>query len=577
MLMANLDKVRGGELLAQAIEDKGIDTVFSLCGGFLNPVYEACLDRGIRVVTCRSEAEAGHMADGWARISRRPAVCLAGPEGSALTVPAMAEAFLERTPVIFITSSSIFKRLDRGGFKEINHARMAEPVTKYSVLVNAGKRIPEFFNKAYDLATSGYTGPVHVSVPIDFLYSSYEVAESDMERRFNLQARQPTNAPRPGEREVATLFDLLKSAKRPVIIAGHGVWWGHAEKAVEALATQLRIPLFNLPFHKKMFPFDSRTCMGLADVHQYPPSEEAFNEADLFILMGARVNYLVNFGDPTFFPKSAKIATVNGSWEEVSDNHIADHRVLGNIGETAQALGELAEQSGYNADGGWFDMQLERRGQWVERTLRELPMDDGLVHPLRMCLTVIDALGEKDYLLTDGGDCWSWIDTAVNIAGWQGKKIAGVLHPGVFGLIGVSVPFSNAAKLLNPDSRVVAVSGDGAMQCSGLAIETSIQHQIPIVVVVDNNKAYGMIKVQQQTLFKQGRHYGTDLRGTPFHSMVAALGGHGELVERIEQLPGALERAFESGIPACINVMTQTLRSPLTGGLIDRRSKSSIE
>ena len=162
-------RLRGGNLLARALRDKGVAHVFTLSGGFCNPALEGFMECGVAVVNCPHEQVAGHLADGHARITRQPTVCLVGPEGFANAVPAMMEAWGERAPVIFVTGSSTLKRDGAGGFKEIDDVGIAAPLCKYSARITDGARIREFVDRAWKIATGGYPGPVHLSLPVDIM------------------------------------------------------------------------------------------------------------------------------------------------------------------------------------------------------------------------------------------------------------------------------------------------------------------------------------------------------------------------------------------------------------------------
>ena len=182
-------KIRGGSLIARALKDKGIQHVFTLSGGFCNPALEGFMECQMEVINCPHEQVAGHIADGHTRITRKPAVCLVGPEGFANAVPSMMEAWGERSPVIFITGSSSLKRQGSGGFKEIDDVAIAAPLTKYSASITDGTRIREFVDKAYRIATNGYPGAVHLSLPVDIMFSSFSEDAGLEERPFSHKAK----------------------------------------------------------------------------------------------------------------------------------------------------------------------------------------------------------------------------------------------------------------------------------------------------------------------------------------------------------------------------------------------------
>jgi len=244
-------KIRGGNILARAFKEKGVEHVFTLAGGFCNPALEGFMECQMSVINTPHEQIAGHLADGHSRITRKPTVCLVGPEGFANAVPAMLEAGGERSPVIFVTGSSTLKRQGAGGFKEIDDVAIAAPLVKYSIQITDGERISEFVDRAWTAATSGYPGPVHISLPVDIMFSSFDEDAGRSERPYKRHAKKPALA-WPDPTRLATVIDLLKQAKRPVIIGGHGVWWSESEKKLAKVARDLRIPVFNVPYHSKL-------------------------------------------------------------------------------------------------------------------------------------------------------------------------------------------------------------------------------------------------------------------------------------------------------------------------------------
>jgi len=565
-------KVRGGILLARALQEKGVTRVFTLSGGFCNPALEGFMQCGIAVMNAPHEQVAGHLADGHTRITRNPAVCLVGPEGFANAVPAMMEAWGERSPVIFITGSSTLKRQGSGGFKEIDDVAIAAPLTKYSASVTDGERMSEFVDRAWKIAVSGYPGAVHLSVPVDIMFSSYPENAMRDERPFDRAAKRPPRA-WPCPDDLSGVLDVIRNADKPILIGGHGVWWSRAESRLEETARLLGIPVFNVPYHQKLLGEEHHAYMGLADIHQYAPSAFALRESDVVIMVGARLDNQMNFGNPPLFPESTRLICVNGSHEEIEFNRAADHVLLSDPIAFFDALKKLEP---FSRD--WLDANREKRGQWVEQTIAELPQLDGdRIHPLQLALDVQTAMEEQDCLVIDGGNTHFWSEIAINIAGWKGQKLDHILHPGSFSMLGVGVPFATAAKLDNPRRNVVVISGDGAFLSGGSSLEASFQENLPIVVVIDNNGGLDCISQQQERLFANRKHFATDFRDIPFHTMFEGLGGYGELVEQRQHIVPAIRRAIASGKTACVNVRTVGHISPIVLATTSKRDKASIE
>ena len=572
-------KIRGGKLLARALQEKGIEQVFTLSGGFCNPALEGMDECGMSVINTPHEQVAGHLADGFTRVGRKPAVCLVGPEGFANAIPSMMEAWGERSPVIFITGSSSLKRQGSGGFKEIDDVSIAAPLSKYSASITDGERIPEFVDRAYTIALSGYPGPVHLSIPVDIMFSSFEENAGREERPFNRKARQPARA-WPSPEDLERIVDLLRKARKPILIGGHGIWWSGAERRLDEVGGSLGIPVFNIPYHQKLLGEESEAYMGLADIHQYSPSKFALQEADVALMVGGRLDNQMNFGNPPLFPESLQLVCINGSAEELELNRAADLMLLSDPGVFFDTLLTLHQEGGISFDRSWFDENRRRRGIWVEEMLESITdskSTDKRLHPLQLALDLQGEMGSRDWLVIDGGNTHFWSEIAINMAGWQGKKLSGILHPGAFSMLGVGVSFALAAKLKHPGENVVVISGDGAFLSGGLSIEATFQEKAPITVVIDNNGGLTTISQQQERLFGVDRHVATDFRDIPFHSMFEGLGGHGELVEEHTQLKPSLKRAFNSGRTACVNVRTQDAISPIVLAMTNKRDKASIE
>ena len=217
---------------------------------------------------------------------------------------------------------------------------------------------------------------------------------------------------------------------------------------------------------------------------------------------------------------------------------------------------------------------------WEKHLLEEASEDaksKRKMHPLQLGVDVISEMADDDWLVFDGGNTHFWNEIAVNISGWRGKKLGGIMHPGNYSLLGVGISFGISAKAAHPNKNVVVISGDGAFLSGGLSIESAFQEGLPIIVVIDNNGGLDCISQQQERLFANGKHYATDFRDIPFHTMFEGLGGYGELVTSRDELKPALKRAIKSGKTACLNVKCRGVISPIVAATSDKRDKASIE
>jgi acetolactate synthase-1/2/3 large subunit len=300
-------------------------------------------------------------------------------------------------------------------------------------------------------------------------------------------------------------------------------------------------------------------------------------------MVGARLDNQMNFGNPPLFPATTELVCINGSHEEIDFNRAADLTLLSDPGAFLEALINHAKSPDFQEDRSWYDLNRQRRADWVAKMLADLereanaPEFGGRIHPLQLALDVQQAMGDEDWLVIDGGNTHFWSEIAVNLAGFQGKKLGGILHPGTFSLLGVGVSFAVSAKNIHQDKNVVLISGDGAFLSGGLSIEAAFQENRPITVVIDNNGGLDCISQQQERLFESGTHYATDFRDIPFHTMFEGLGGHGEMVTRREDIIPAVKRAMASGKTACVNVKVKGVISPIVLATTSKRDKASIE
>ena len=571
-------KITGGHMLARALRDKGVDRVFSLCGGFINPIYMGCLDYGIEVVGTRNEMEAGFLATAMARCTRKPSVCIAEPSGFTNYVSAVAEAYYGGDPVIFISASANSNNFDNKGFKEMPQAEVVKCMTKYSVEVSEAQRIGWFLDKAWDIATQHPAGPVQVCIPTNFLFTKQLDAEPPEGARRYDPTRNKIHRPTPNPADLAEIAELLRAAKNPVIIAGPGVWYSEADRDLAELCDKWNLPVFVPLTHSKSIDQAHRCAAGLIDYHQNHCSRMVGEEADVVLMLGAQLDFPLNFGEaPLINPKSTVI-TVNATARELSNNALSDVRVCSDVKMFIQALGEVPELGKAMAPD-WLERIQARRKEHVAEFEEILSGDSGgTVHPLRLCYEVLMSLGENDIAVIDGGDIAAWFETAINAWALQRRKIKGIFAPGPWEQMGTGPAFATAIQMANPDSRVVLITGDGSF---GLApgftpMETAVDNDIPVTIVVANNYQWGMIQNQQKAMWA-GKVVATSLRKMEYHPIMAAAGVFSQQTSDVDGIIAALGAARAQDKPGFIEVITEAAPSPITQGLVDMRVRTAIE
>jgi acetolactate synthase-1/2/3 large subunit len=548
-----MEKITGGLLLIRALKAHGIRRLFTLPGAPLFPVYEACLNEGIEVVTGRHESGLIHMAEGWSRATGNPSVVLVSPgPGLANSVPGLAIAFAECSPVILLSGIDVPANLGRGGRQELPQVEMCAPVTKWSSLLSSGKRIPEYIAKAFRIAASGMPSPVHISITSDTIAGLVEVEDGAMPPTAKTQ---PTAAAQAEPAFIQQALELLATAERPLIVAGAAAFWSQAGDLLQQFIETVKIPLMTVEQARGMVPDNHPYCFGdgYGTVNQ---AAQLQGRVDVLLLLGDRLDHPLAYG--TCFG-SAKIIHICPDAHEIGKNHPIECGVACDVRAATAQLLEAAKARTWKEPAEWVAMLRQTRFEQAERARRMSASTQPGVHPARIALEVEAMLDEQSILAFDGGDFSSWARYCMTA-----RRSGGWLASTVLGHLGVGLPYAMGAKLAFPEAKAVVMTGDGALGFSVMELETAVRYGIPVVIVVANDAGYGVEVYYQQKWFGPDRIVGTELTNTRWDLLTESLGGHGEFVDAPEQLRPALERAFASGKPACINVISQRTPSPQT-------------
>ena len=540
-------KVHGGWLVVRTLYELGVREIFSLSGGHINPIYDACVDFGIRLIDTHHEQAAAMAADAYGRVKREPGVCLvtAGP-GFTNAVTGIAGAYLSNSPCLLLSGKSGIEENDRLPLQDIDQQSLITPITKWARTIFDTKRIPEYISTAYKKAISGKPGPVYLGMPYEVLYESCNEEEID---RYNTTL--PSYRVEAAREAIAQAIEMLKSASRPVAIAGSGAWYSGADKELAKLLDKVKIPIFTLNFGRGIVSDDHPLCFGAASPSAPVAFKRITSEADLILLLGIRLSLYIGFGR-TFNPE-AKIIQVDIDPGEIGRNRPADLGIVGDVSKVLSQLSDYVEKHSIKLNyKSWVDQaKAWREDEWKKveeiRNSNKTP-----IHAVRVIKEVEDVLGEDGILAIDGGDTQVWADTTYRVT-----KPGHYVKGGPLGCMGVGVPFAIGTKVACPDKQVALITGDGAIGMNFMEFETAIRHKLPFVTVVCNDQSWGMTKHQLWITYGRERQtVGVDLPLIPFHELVRTLGGYGELVTEPAQIHGALIRALSSGVPALVNVTT---------------------
>lgn len=530
--------IRGYTLFGQAIAREGIGTGFFIMGGPMNDALTACMASGVRMIDVRHEQAAAMMAHAYARVLARPGLCMgaSGPGTINLTT-GLANALVDCAPVIAFGGASPLGQFCKGSFQEIDQLAIMRPVTKWAERVYEARRIPEYVNMAVRRAMAGKPGPVYIDIPGDVLYQEVDEADVVWPKPFDYAGR---GRPVADEATLSRLVEALGKASRPILITGSGVLWSEASEALRAFVDATGIPFYTTPQGRGVVPEDHPYFYGHS-------RSRAFKEADLVIVVGTRLNYVVSYGRPPRFSPDAVLARIDVDPAEIDGSERVD---IGVVGDARAVLDQLrhavAGSVGPERFAPWRDALGANEAARLPKHEASLANDQTPIHPLRLCKEVRDFIDRDTILVVDGQEILNFGRQSIPTFE-PGNR----LNSGPFGIMGVGLPFGIGAKAARPDGKVVVLHGDGSFGLNGMELDTAIRHSLPVLVVISLNGGW--------TADPERNKPGRDLGYTRFDEMAVALGGHGEYVEKPEDIRPALERAGKAvaeGKTAVVNVVT---------------------
>ena len=530
--------MNGSQILAEALERQGVDMFFFIMGAPMLMVESEALERGLRGIDVRHEQAAAMMAHAYARLRLRPGVCMAasGP-GVTNLITGVAHAWADGVPVIALGGSAPVGTWGRGAFQEIDQLAMMAPCTKWAARVHHPKRIPEFLDEAFRRAMSGKPGPVYLDLPGDVLFQEVDNGQIEWPEPWDPKTR---SRPQATPDEIASMLAMLEAAERPIVVAGNGVLWSEAEAELQAFVEQAGIPFYTTPQSRGMIPEDHPLSYLTA-------RSSAFREADLILVIGTRLNYVIGHAAPPRFDAGARRVRIDIDPEEIATS---PHLDLGITGDAKAVLRQLLEATRDRIGDGSFASWRERlRGRNSGKQAEQEAILGGTevpIHPLRLCKEIRDFIDRDAILVVDGQEILNFGRQTIPSFAPNHR-----MNSGVFGTMGVGLPLGVGAKLAAPDRQVVVLHGDGSFGMNAMEFDTAVRHGAAVLVVISLNGGW----TGDPERAKPGR----DLAYTRYDQIALTLGGHGEYVEDPDDIRPALERAAEAvaaGRPALVNVLT---------------------
>ncbi|MDD5466915.1 MAG: thiamine pyrophosphate-binding protein [Anaerolineales bacterium] len=535
--------IYGGGWVARTLRQFGVKQVFSLPGHQILSVYDAAEREGLDLISTRHEASAVYMAQALSFTQRTPGVALlaGGPElTNALT--GIAQAYFAGTPLVVIAGVNTLKKRDKGFPQDMEQLAVVRPFTKWARGCYDVRRIPEYIAAAFRQAMRGQPGPAYVEIPYDVMET--KAAPGEVRRVEKPERLRPCGEP--GALEA--LGRLLEGARRPLAIAGSGALWSRAAAELQAFVEKTSVPLL-LTTGALAMPFPEEAICGWGSMGAGRPAMQAISQADLILVLGTRINFLMGFGQPPFISPRQKLVQIDIQGEGMGANRRVDLGIVGDLKATLQAFNELPVKM--KPLDGWRE-RLRGQSQRFERELLKLAEGEGTrIHPMRLVQELEAARTDDSLLVLDGANSILWALMGVKAHAGGGVLISTL---GELEAIGAGVPQALALKRAHPERQVILHTGDGSFGYGAMEMETAMRYGISLVVVVHNDGGWGMTRDMQTEFFGKRGEAGHQLGVVRYDRVVEALGGHGEYVERAEDIRPALVRALRAGKPACVNV-----------------------
>ncbi len=543
----------GGEILVKCLLKEKVRKVFGVPGDQLYPLLDAIhQEKNIDFVLTRHEQAAAHAADAWARITGEPGVCIGtvGP-GAADLVPGVYVAHADSIPLIVLAAQNQSWRInpDHGSMQALDQKKLFEPITKWSVTITHWKRIPSIMQWAYRIASSGRPGPVFIDIAVDVLYQKGAISELEMPILEPARYRS-TQPPCGNIKLIQAAAKKLVEAEFPVIHVGGGVLRSaDAPLYLKELAEYLGAPVTTTFMGRGAIPEDHPLCLlpgGYGAI-------AAQTEADLVLAVGTRFGDLDFWGQPPAWGEwnEQKVIQIDVEPAMIGLNRPVDMVIIADAGAALKTLLESVKKlvpSPREPSPKVKDC-MEAQDVWLSQFLEDAESNDTPIHPLRLVKEVREFFPRNAICVVDGGNTVVWASYLNRI--YEPRTF---LWASDSGHLGTGMPFAMGAKLADPERPVYCICGDGAFMFNVQELETLRRLELPVIIIVANDRAYGMIKAGQQLLYKS-RYVGVDFHDARLDKIAKAMGCHGERVEKPEDIKPALRRAVESNLPAVIDVL----------------------
>jgi acetolactate synthase-1/2/3 large subunit len=535
-------KMSGAQALLEALKRQKVEVIFGIPGGAILPVYDLLYDSDIRHILCRHEQCAAHAADGYARASGRPGVCMAtsGP-GATNLVTGIANAYMDSSPIIAFTGQVPRMMIGKDAFQEADIVGITTPITKHNFQVKRASEIPRIVKTAFYIATTGRPGPVLVDLPKDV---QTETDEMDFTDNIEIRGYKPTYDPHP--LQIKKSAELLMQSQRPVILAGGGVTISNASSELLKLAELLMAPVATSFMGKGCFPENHPLSLGMVGMHGTIAANKLILEADVLLTVGLRFSDRTT-GKLDLFCPDAKIIHVDIDSAEIGKNAKVDLPIVADAKRALEAIYQaLIHKIKKKESSPWLKRVQELKEQVQNETNRN---KGGGLKPPQLLSELRRILPEDAIVTTEVGQNQMW--AALYFKAYKPRTF---ISSGGLGTMGFGFPASLGAKVACPNKPVVDIAGDGSFIMTEQDLATSVLEKIPVTVIVLNNSVLGMV-AQWQRLFYNRRYSAVNLDAVPdFVKLAEAYKAQGIRVSSMDEFSEAVKKAIKSDVTTVIDV-----------------------
>jgi thiamine pyrophosphate-dependent acetolactate synthase large subunit-like protein len=536
--------ISGGELLVRTLMRANVKHIFGLHGAHLETIFQSCLDHHIPITDTRHEVAAGHAAEGYARATRSLGVAMAtaGP-GFTNIITSIANAYLDRTPVLYITGSSGLNQAETNTLQSgLDQVAVVTPITKWAHRITVAQDIPRLVAQAVRLATSAPTGPVLLDMPMDVLGAQVDESSVAIPENVLVDSRAL-----PEPRAVDEALKLLASAARPVIMAGAGAYMSGAGAELRAFAEATGTPVFSdfqahglLPSNHPLYGGTFHKMADLSAPDQRP---------DVVLAVGVRFGLFTLGMSDLVVPLAARIIHIEVDPKEIGRLRQVAVPIVADPRETLHAMNASAKSQKWPDRGRWQQTVRTAKIERCKRAQKDLERTGPPIHPLQAVSAIVDNIAEDAIVIGDGAEAYHWMNEVIR----QNHPGSYITH-GFLGAVGFGLGLAMGAQVAHPKQQVLCLVGDGAIGFTIAEFDTMVRCNLPVVAVVMNNHSWAASQHFQEIVSGKNRLNATELRDANYHEVAEAFGCYGQRVTEIKDLGPAIKAAYGSGKPACINV-----------------------